>query len=73
MTAERFASAPPFVKFAMALAGKPNLSVSHASVCRSISFAAGEVRQAANCGLYIATIVSAMIDASVTLGLKRPK
>jgi len=73
MTAERFASAPPFVKLATALAGKPNLPVSHARVCRSISFAAGEVRQVASCGLYIATSVSATTDASVTLGLKRPK
>ena len=45
ITAERFASNPPLVKLARALAGKPNLAASHASVCRSISFAAGEVRQ----------------------------
>src|SRR5947207_12335834 len=73
MTAERFDSAPPVVKFAKALEGRPNLPVSQPSVCRSISFAAGEVRHVASCGLYIATSVSATIDASVTLGLKSPK
>src|SRR5438445_1155914 len=73
ITAERFASAPPVVKLAIVVAGRPNFSVSHARVCRSISFAAGEVRQLASCGLYMATSVSAITDASVTLGLKRPK
>jgi len=61
------------VKLALAPAGRPNLLASQARVCRSISFAAGEVRQVASCGLYIATSVSATIDAGVTLGLKRPK
>ncbi len=42
-------------------------------MCRSISFAAGEVRQFASWGLYMATSVSATTDASVTLGLNRPK
>ena len=73
MTAERLASAPPLVKLAIAVGGKPNLSCSHARVCRSISFAAGDVRQVASCGLYIATSASATIEATVTLGLKRPK
>ena len=33
----------------------------------------GDVRQAANCGLYIATSKSATTEATVTLGLNRPK
>src|SRR5438067_8493496 len=73
ITAERFASAPPLVKLALALVGNPNLPPNQASVWRSISFAAGEVRHAASCGLYIATRVSAMIAAAVTLGLNSPK
>src|SRR5437762_2565632 len=73
ITAERFASAPPVVKLALVDAGRPNLPVSQASVWRSISFAAGDVRQAASCGLYMATSVSAITEARVTLGLKRPK
>jgi hypothetical protein len=67
------ASAPPLAKVAGAFAGKPNFDASHPSVWRSISFAAGEVRQAASCGLYIAASVSATTDANVTLGLNRPK
>ena len=55
------------------LRGSPNFAASQPSVCRSISLAAGDVRQFANCGLYMATSVSAMTDASVTLGLKSPK
>ena len=31
--------------------GRPNFAASQPSVCRSISFAAGEVRQLANCGV----------------------
>src|SRR5881396_3502999 len=73
ITAERFDSAPPVVKLAAVAAGRPNFPASHASVWRSISFAAGEVRQVASCGLYMATSVSAITDASVTLGLNRPK
>ena len=73
MTAERFASAPPLVKFAIAVSGKPNLPMSHASVWRSISLGPGEVRHVASCGLYIATSASPTIEATVTLGLKRPK
>src|SRR5947209_8157676 len=72
-TAERFDSPPPLVKFETVQPGRPNLPASQVSVCRSISFAAGEVRQAANCGLYIATSKSATTDATVTLGLNRPK
>src|SRR5205809_4283657 len=72
-TAERFASAPPLVNVALVEAGRPNFAASHASVCRSISFAAGDVRQVASCGLYIATSASATIEATVTLGLKSPK
>src|SRR5580658_6508992 len=73
MTAVRFASAPPLVKVAIALDGRPNLLVSQPRVCRSISFAAGEVRQLASCGLYAAASVSATTEESVTLGLNRPK
>ncbi len=73
ITAVRFASAPPVVKLALASFGKPNFDASHASVCRSISFAAGDVRQVASCGLCMATSVSATTDANVTLGLNRPK
>src|SRR5277367_6835049 len=73
MAAERFDSAPPLVKLAAVLGGNPNLAANHARVCRSISFAAGEVRHVANCGLCMATIVSATIDGNVTLGLNRPR
>src|SRR5277367_4371865 len=73
MVAERFASAPPLVNVAAVSAGSPNLAVNHASVWRSISFAAGDVLQVASCGLYMATSRSATTDASVTLGLNRPK
>src|SRR5580692_10367067 len=72
-TAVRFASEPPLVKVAMESAGRPNLSASQARVWRSISLAAGEVRQFANWELYMATSVSATTEARVTLGLKRPK
>ena len=72
-TAERFASVPPLVNVAMELRGRPNFSASQPSVCRSISLAAGEVRQFANWELYMATRVSATTEASVTLGLNRPK
>jgi hypothetical protein len=72
-TALRFASIPPLVKVATELSGSPNFELSQRSVCRSISFAAGEVRQFASCELYMATIVSATTEASVTLGLKSPK
>src|SRR5438128_1461712 len=72
-TADRFASAPPVVNVALVVSGRPNLPVSQASVWRSISLAAGDVRQAASCGLYIATSVSATTDATDTLGLNRPK
>jgi len=61
------------VNVALVVSGRPNLPVSQASVWRSISLAAGDVRQAASCGLYIATSVSATTDATDTLGLNRPK
>ena len=57
----------------MELRGRPNFSASQPSVYRSISLAAGEVRQFANWELYMATSVSATTEASVTLGLNRPK
>src|ERR1700679_3908261 len=72
-TADRFASEPPLVKVALESAGNPNLPANQASVCRSISLAAGEVRQFASCELYMATRVSATTEARVTLGLNRPK
>src|SRR5579883_2520859 len=72
-TAERFASAPPVVKEALAFAGSPNLQRNQARVCRSISLAAGDVRQVASWGLYAATRVSAITEAMVTLGLNNPK
>src|SRR2546426_1035549 len=71
--ARSLANLAVLVKLATASAGRPNLPVSQPRVCRSISFAAGDVRQVASWGLYIATSVSPMTDASVTLGLKRPK
>src|SRR5438045_1296164 len=73
ITADKFDSAPPVVKLAAVAAGRPNFPASQASVWRSISFAAGDVRHVASCGLYIATSVSAITDARVTLGLKSPK
>src|ERR1700723_8023 len=72
-TAERFASEPPLVKVAMESVGNPNLLANQASVCLSISLAAGEVRQFASCELYMATSASATTEARVTLGLYRPK
>src|SRR5215831_4201391 len=73
ITAEKFDSAPPVVKLAAVPVGKPNFSASQRSVWHSISFAAGEVRQVASCGLYIAVSVSPTTEAGVTLGLNRPK
>src|ERR1700677_1558109 len=72
-TAERFASEPPLAKLAMESVGSPNPLANQARVCRSISLAAGEVRQFASCELYMATSVSATTEARVTLGLYRPK
>ena len=43
------------------------------AVDRSADGFEADVRHVANCGLYMATSVSATIDARVTLGLKRPK
>src|ERR1700759_1184580 len=73
ITAERLASVPPLVKVAREVLGNPNFAASQPRVWRSISLPAGEVRQLANWELYIATSVSATTEASVTLGLKRPK
>src|ERR1700721_1635333 len=72
-TAERFASEPPLVKVAMESVGNPNLAANQASVCRSISLAAAELRQFPSFELYMATSVSATTEARVTLGLYRPK
>ena len=44
-----------------------------ASVCRSISLAAGDVRQVASCGLYAATSVSAITEADGHARVEEPE
>ena len=74
ITAERFASAPPVVKFALVVGGQAESGRPATAACaaRSRSPPARCARSPA-AGCTSATSVSATTDATVTLGLKRPK